>query len=99
MSVYENVPLVELESELRRYALSWPTIVIAGVALRGATSAWSGSKGYEAVATLSGLSKGTEATSELHVYPDVCTVVSTTPGFPFTSTFEIPSRGRTPAVA
>ena len=34
MSVYENVPLVELESELRRYALSWPTIVIAGVALR-----------------------------------------------------------------
>ncbi len=33
MPVYENVPLVELEQELRTYAPCWGTVVLAGVAI------------------------------------------------------------------
>ena len=34
MGVYENVPLIELESELFKYQECWPAVAIAGVAIR-----------------------------------------------------------------
>ena len=34
MGVYENVPLIELEREFFKYQGCWPTVVIAGVAVR-----------------------------------------------------------------